>query len=82
MKTLTDYVTFNDPKLERKYATKRIPISVLYEAYFDGDIDIKCEMGELISSRNLFVEYTLTKEHFKWAVTNFVPLAVMIALRT
>jgi sphingolipid C9-methyltransferase len=73
MKTLTDYVTFNDPKLERKYATKRIPISVLYEAYFDGDIDIKCEMGELIASRNLFVEYTLTKEHFKWAVTNFVP---------
>jgi cyclopropane fatty-acyl-phospholipid synthase-like methyltransferase len=73
MKTLTDYVTFNDPKLERKYATKRIPMSVLYEAYFDGDIDIKCEMGELIANRNLFVEYTLTKEHFKWAVTNFVP---------
>ena len=73
MKSLTDYVTFNDPKLERKYATKRIPISVLYEAYFDGDIDIKCEMGELISNRNLFVEYKLTKEHFKWAVTNFVP---------
>jgi sphingolipid C9-methyltransferase len=73
MKSLTDYVTFNDPKLERRYATKRIPISVLYEAYFDGDIDLKCDVGELIANRNLFVDYKLTKEHLKWAVTNFIP---------
>jgi sphingolipid C9-methyltransferase len=30
-------------------------------------------VAELIASRNLFVDYRLTKEHFKWAITNFVP---------
>ncbi len=73
MKSLSDFVVFNDPKLERRYATRRIPMSVLYEAYFDGDLDIKGDVAELIASRNLFVDYSLTKEHFKWAITNFVP---------
>ncbi len=73
MKSLSDFVVFNDPKLERRYATKRIPMSVLYEAYFDGDIDIKGDVAELIANRNLFVDYSLTKAHFKWAITNFVP---------
>ena len=73
MKSLTDYVVFNDSKLAQRYATKRIPMSVFYEAYFDGDIDLKVDVAEFISNRNLFVDYKLTKEHLKWAVTNFVP---------
>src|SRR6185436_7851313 len=73
MKRLTDYVVFNDKKLARKYTTARIPMSTLYEAYFDGDIDIPGDMNALIRDRDLFVKYTLTPLHFKWAVTNFVP---------
>ena len=37
---LTDYVTFNNRKLAERYANTRIPMSTLYEAYFDGAIDI------------------------------------------
>jgi cyclopropane fatty-acyl-phospholipid synthase-like methyltransferase len=73
MKRLTDYVVFNDKKLARKYANGRIPMSTLYEAYFDGDIDIPGDMNALLRDRDLFVKYTLTPLHFKWAVTNFVP---------
>jgi cyclopropane fatty-acyl-phospholipid synthase-like methyltransferase len=73
MKRLTDYVVFNDKKLARKYANARIPMSTLYEAYFDGDIDIPGDMNALLRDRDLFVKYTLTPLHFKWAVTNFVP---------
>ncbi|HEV8244167.1 MAG TPA: hypothetical protein VGP93_00225, partial [Polyangiaceae bacterium] len=73
MKSLSDYVVFNDPKLERRYSTRRIPMSVLYEAYFDGDLDINTDVAEFIAKRNLFVDYKLTKEHLKWAVTNFLP---------
>ena len=40
MKSLSDYVVFNDKKLARKYAHSRIPMATLYEAYFDGAIDI------------------------------------------
>lgn len=73
MKRLTDYVVFNDKKLARKYANARIPMSTLYEAYFDGDIDIPGDIHALLRDRDLFVKYTLTPLHFKWAVTNFVP---------
>jgi cyclopropane fatty-acyl-phospholipid synthase-like methyltransferase len=77
MKTLTDYVVFNDRKLALRYSHKPIPMSVLYEAYFDGDIDIPGDIYELLRNRNAFVNYSITKEHLKWAVTNFVPEVVI-----
>ncbi|MEZ4220235.1 MAG: class I SAM-dependent methyltransferase [Polyangiaceae bacterium] len=73
MPALTDYVVFKDQKLARKYANKRIPMATLYEAYFDGDIDIPGDIYEFLANRNLFVNYNLTPMHFKWAVTNFLP---------
>jgi cyclopropane fatty-acyl-phospholipid synthase-like methyltransferase len=73
MKSLSDYVVFNDKKLARKYAHQRIPMATLYEAYFDGDIDIPGDIYGLLRDRDLFVKYTLTPKHLKWAVTNFVP---------
>jgi hypothetical protein len=48
-------------------------MSTLYEAYFDGDIDIPGDLPAFLKQRNLFVKYTLTPAHLKWAVTNFVP---------
>jgi cyclopropane fatty-acyl-phospholipid synthase-like methyltransferase len=73
MTSLTDYVTFNDAQLGRRYAKNRIPMSTLYEAYFDGDLDIVGDVYDLLRNRNLFVKYRLTKKHLSWAVTNFVP---------
>jgi cyclopropane fatty-acyl-phospholipid synthase-like methyltransferase len=72
-KSLTDFVVFHDRALERKYANERIPMSVLYEAYFDGAIDIPGDMYEFLQNRDLFVKYTLTPSHFRWAVTNLIP---------
>ena len=73
MTRLTDYVVFNDKKLAARYADKRIPMSTLYEAYFDGDIDIPGDIYAFLRNRNLFVKYSLTQQHLSWAVTNFVP---------
>src|SRR5215467_11136552 len=73
MKSLSDYVVFNDKKLARRYAHTRIPMATLYEAYFDGDIDIPGDIDQLLKDRDLFVKYTLTPGHLRWAVTNFVP---------
>ncbi len=75
MKSITDYVDFNDTSLERKYSDRRIPMATLYEAYFDGDVDLPDDEGiyDLLADRDLFVKYWLTPEHFKWAVTNFLP---------
>jgi cyclopropane fatty-acyl-phospholipid synthase-like methyltransferase len=70
---LTDHVVFNDEKLARRYAAEPIPISTLYEAYFDGSLDIPGDLVEFLRSRNAFVKHTITRQHLQWAVTNFVP---------
>jgi cyclopropane fatty-acyl-phospholipid synthase-like methyltransferase len=70
---LSDRVVFNDEKLARKYASDPIPISTLYEAYFDGGIDIPGDLVAFLRSRNAFVKHTITRQHLQWAVTNFVP---------
>ena len=73
MPKLTDYVVFNDKKLAERYAKRPIPMAVLYEAYFDGDLDIPGDLFAFLRNRNLFVKYSLTPQHFRWAVTNFIP---------
>lgn len=77
MSQLTDYVVFNDEKLAKKYRSAPIPMSVLYEAYFDGDLDIRGSLFDLLASRHLFVKYTITRQHLQWAVTNYVPEMVV-----
>jgi sphingolipid C9-methyltransferase len=76
MTSITDHVVFNDQKLARKFAHKRIPMAVLYEAYFDGDVDIPGDIYAFLEARSDFVEYSLTLEHFRWAFVNFVPEAL------
>jgi sphingolipid C9-methyltransferase len=73
MSNLTDHVVFNDEKLAKKFRTGPIPMSVLYEAYFDGDLDIRGDIFDLLRNRAAFVKYTITRQHLQWAVTNFVP---------
>ncbi|MBX3184344.1 MAG: class I SAM-dependent methyltransferase [Polyangiaceae bacterium] len=73
--TLADFVCFNDEKLAQRFGAKPIPMSTLYEAYFDGAIDLKpgVTIADLLAKRQLFVKYSLTQDHLKWAVKNFVP---------
>jgi cyclopropane fatty-acyl-phospholipid synthase-like methyltransferase len=69
---VTDHVTFHDKKLEARCARGRIKMSHLYEAYFDGGVDIDGDIIAFLRKRDLFVTYKLTWEHLRWAVTNFV----------
>jgi sphingolipid C9-methyltransferase len=73
MSKLADYVDFNDEKLARKYQSEPIPMSVFYEAYLDGDIDIRGDIFELLRQRDAFMKFTITRQNLQWAVTNFVP---------
>jgi hypothetical protein len=73
MKKLTDHVVFHDKRLAKKFAHARIPIATLYEAYFDGALDIPGDIYDLLGDRNLFVKYSLTRKHIGWALTNFIP---------
>lgn len=77
MPKLTDHIVFNDQKLAAKYANKRMPMAHLYEAYFDGDIDIPGDIYAFLENRHQYVTNTLVQDHFKWALTHFVPEALI-----
>jgi sphingolipid C9-methyltransferase len=70
---ISDFLVFNDRRLERRFGNGSVPMSTLYEAYFDGAVDFKGDIEAFLRSRNEFVKYTLTWRHLRWAVTNFIP---------
>jgi hypothetical protein len=43
---------FKDQKLAARYARRPIPISVLYEAYFDEALDIPGDIYAFLRNRN------------------------------
>ena len=73
-KIINDFVKFQDASLSRKWTGKKVPISRVYEAYMEGQIDIPAEHWEaLFDSRHETMSFGLTDTHFKWAFTNFLP---------
>jgi sphingolipid C9-methyltransferase len=74
MNALADHVDFNDEKLAKKYQSEPMPMSVFYEAYFDGDVDIRGDIFELLAQRQDLFKYTITRQHLQWAVTNFAEI--------
>jgi cyclopropane fatty-acyl-phospholipid synthase-like methyltransferase len=73
-KIINDFVKFQDASLSQKWNGKKVPISRVYEAYMEGQIDIPMEHWEpLFNSRHETMSFGLTDTHFKWAFTNFLP---------
>jgi cyclopropane fatty-acyl-phospholipid synthase-like methyltransferase len=69
---LTDLVTFRDPNLAARYAAGKIPMTTLFEAYLDGDVDIP-DIDAFLDARRDLVKYTLTKDHVEFFFTRFIP---------
>jgi cyclopropane fatty-acyl-phospholipid synthase-like methyltransferase len=69
---LTDLIVFRDSKLAARYAAGKIPMTTLFEAYLDGDVDIP-DMDALLEARKDLVNYSLTKHHFEFFFTRFIP---------
>lgn len=74
---LSDHVIFNDERLAKRYASEPIPISTLYEAYFEGAIDVPGDLMVFLRRRSQFVKHKITRQHLQWAITNFVPDVVV-----
>ena len=76
MPKLTDYVVFHDKKLAARYADRRIPMSVLYEAYFDGKLDVIGGDESLLDTlyqRHQYARSILTAAHVKFFLLQFIP---------
>jgi sphingolipid C9-methyltransferase len=74
---LTDHITFRDAKLASRHAGGRMPMATLYEAYFDGAIDIPGDIRQFIAQREQLVSYRIERRHVEWLVTNFLPEALI-----
>ncbi|MFB6263871.1 MAG: class I SAM-dependent methyltransferase [Bradymonadaceae bacterium] len=75
MQSVDDKIRFHDRKLAKKYEDGSLPMATFYEAYFDGRVDLPEDEGiyDVLDERDRFVNYRLTLDHFKWAITNFLP---------
>ena len=67
------HLRFHDAKLAQRFAKGRVPMTTLYEAYFDGEVDIVGDIYAFLAERDRYVQYTLTAEHFKFLFKNFIP---------
>jgi cyclopropane fatty-acyl-phospholipid synthase-like methyltransferase len=74
---LSDHVAFKEQSLAARYASGRIPMATLYEAYFDGDLDIPGDLRKLIEQRAHFVRYRIERRHLAWLATHFLPEALL-----
>ncbi len=73
-KTISDFVTFEDAALGRKWSGRKVPMSDVYEAYFDGKLDIpQDKWEEFFATRHETMSFRLTNSHIRWAFTNFLP---------
>jgi cyclopropane fatty-acyl-phospholipid synthase-like methyltransferase len=75
MPKLTDYVVFKDSALASQYASgsEVIPMSTLFEAYFEGKLDIPGDIYQFLDNREGLVKFTLTPDHFKFFFTRMIP---------
>ena len=72
--TVSDFVSFEDATLGRKWSGKKVPISDVYEAYIDGKLDIPADKWDaFFKTRHETMSFRLTDSHIRWAFTNFLP---------
>lgn len=77
LEKLTDHILFRDEKLAARYAQGRMPMATLYEAYFDGDLDIPGDIQRFIAQREHLVSYRIERRHLGWLLTHFLPEALI-----
>ncbi len=73
MSLLTEHVIFHDKALAQRHAKKPIPIDTLFEAYFEGSLDIPGDIYALLADRHAVTQHKFTPAHVKYFLTRFVP---------
>ena len=71
------YLRFHDAKLAARFAKGKVPMTTLFEAYFDGHVDIVGDIFEFIDDREKFVSWSIVAEHFRFLFANFIPEATI-----
>ncbi|CAK5262170.1 unnamed protein product [Mycena citricolor] len=75
---IEDYITLKDPKLKALYSGKaKISIQVFHDAYFDGKIDVKGDIVDILEQRHDWAKFNFTLELFKYVFMNLLPEVII-----
>ncbi|KAF6752795.1 sphingolipid C9-methyltransferase [Ephemerocybe angulata] len=77
-KDIEEYITINDPELKKLYSGKqKIPMQVFHDAYFEGKIDVKGDILDILEQRHDWAKFNFTFELFKYVFCNFLPEVIV-----
>ena len=70
---LEHYLKINSPQYAQYKGNSKIPMQTFFEAYFDGDIDINCDMLELLEDRYDWARFVFTVGQITFFLSQWVP---------
>ncbi|KAJ7083660.1 cyclopropane fatty acid synthase domain-containing protein [Mycena belliarum] len=77
-KDIEEYMTIKDAELKKLYYGKnKIPMQVFHDAYFEGKIDIKGDMLDLLEQRHDWANFSFTMEMFRYVFMEFIPEVIV-----
>ncbi|CED84204.1 sphingolipid c9-methyltransferase [Phaffia rhodozyma] len=71
------YLEFKDEEVRKKYLGRKIPYQELHDLYFEGKIDFKGDVLEVLEYRHDFVTFNFTPELFKYVFFTFAPEVIL-----
>jgi cyclopropane fatty-acyl-phospholipid synthase-like methyltransferase len=72
MARLSDYVVFNDDRIERRHKARPLSMAELHEAYLDGSLDIP-DLAAFLDARSELVDFRITSGHLRFLITRMLP---------
>ncbi|KAK4689914.1 sphingolipid C9-methyltransferase, partial [Tremellales sp. Uapishka_1] len=72
-KPLDYYLDIKDQQLVQRYSGKKIPMQVFHDAFFDGKIDFKGDVLDIMEYRHDWASFEFTPELFRYVFFNFFP---------
>ncbi|CAG7851807.1 Sphingolipid C9-methyltransferase 2 {ECO:0000303/PubMed:19028992} Short=C-9-MT2 {ECO:0000303/PubMed:19028992}; {ECO:0000269/PubMed:19028992} [Serendipita indica DSM 11827] len=77
-KDIEEYIDIKDVELKKDYHGKnKIPMQVFHDAYFDGKIDFKGDVLEIMEQRHDWASFQMTPELFKYVLFNLIPEVIV-----
>ncbi|KAG8839537.1 hypothetical protein FRC18_010316 [Serendipita sp. 400] len=77
-KDIEEYIDIKDVELKREYSGKnKIPMQIFHDAYFDGKIDFKGDVLEIMERRHDWAAFHMTPELFKYVLFNLIPEVIV-----
>ncbi|KAJ7176493.1 sphingolipid C9-methyltransferase [Mycena filopes] len=77
-KDIEEYITIKDPELKKLYHGKnKIPMQIFHDAYFEGKIDFKGDVLDILEQRHDWAKFTFTAELFRYVFMDFLPEVIV-----